>query len=341
MADRGDRRRLRTPRRRLPGRRAACGTRWPGYERAAAPRSVTCGKSVSETSSPQPAGGRAGAPRPRALPGARRAPLPVSRTWLQHRQAARGARPLADRIGRDEPPPSPTSPTTRSAFRLLGALPQPGVRLRATTWTRCAARHLPPPARRRQERGERSPDAGTGAGPAETSWAGRCTQPRGNAFIRLWRGMLVDKALRRGVERVTVDVESFRAAAGGHADGGHPGDRTRPTGATWTSCSVSYLCFARPDLGIPIPHVAAAVEFARIPLLGSALQAGFTPSIWSAEAGREDKALTRRRFTDLVRDRRRHARVLHRGSSRSRSRRNACRPAARASCAASRPPESA
>ena len=34
----------------------------------------------------------------------------------------------------------------------------------------------------------------------------------------------------------------------------------------------SYLCFAHPELGIPVPHIAAAEEFSRIPIVGRVLR---------------------------------------------------------------------
>ena len=100
------------------------------------------------------------------------------------------------------------------------------------------------------------------------------------------------KLLRRSVERVTVDLPSFEAAR-----------RAAPPGAVLVLVPNhrsyldfvlgSYLCFARPDLGIRIPHIAAAVEFGRIPLLGRIL--GSLHAFYLRRGtGREDPDLTRR-----------------------------------------------
>ena len=116
-------------------------------------------------------------------------------------------------------------------------------------------------------------------------------QPEGNLWIR-FGGWLVTKLLRRAVERVTVDVPSFEAARNATPEGSPlvlvPNHRSY---LDFVLCS--YLCFARPDLGIRIPHIAAAIEFGRIPLLGrllSALHAFYL----RRGTGKEDPELTRR-----------------------------------------------
>jgi alcohol-forming fatty acyl-CoA reductase len=116
-------------------------------------------------------------------------------------------------------------------------------------------------------------------------------QPHGNLWVR-FAAWIVTKVLRRAVERVTVDMPSFEAARRAAIDGSPlvlvPNHRSY---LDFVLCS--YLCFARPDLDIPIPHVAAAIEFGRIPLLGrvlSALQAFYL----RRGEGREDPELTRR-----------------------------------------------
>ena len=120
-------------------------------------------------------------------------------------------------------------------------------------------------------------------------WA--LTQPEGNLWIR-FGAWLVTKLLRRAVERVTVDIPSFEAARNGTLEGTPlvlvPNHRSY---LDFVLCS--YLCFARPDLGIRIPHIAAAIEFGRIPLLGrilSSLHAFYL----RRGTGREDPELTQR-----------------------------------------------
>jgi nucleoside-diphosphate-sugar epimerase len=94
-------------------------------------------------------------------------------------------------------------------------------------------------------------------------------QPYGNAWIR-GASWLATKLLRRAVNAVTVDVPSFERARAAVPDGATlvltPSHRSY---LDFVLCS--YLAFARPDL-IPIPHIAATMEFARIPLLGRILK---------------------------------------------------------------------
>ena len=116
-------------------------------------------------------------------------------------------------------------------------------------------------------------------------------QPEGNLWIRFGAWMAT-KMLRRAVERVTVDIPSFEAARNAAPEGSPlvlvPNHRSYLDFVLG-----SYLCFARPDLGIRIPHIAAAIEFGRIPLLGrilSSLHAFYL----RRGTGREDPELTRR-----------------------------------------------
>jgi 1-acyl-sn-glycerol-3-phosphate acyltransferase len=103
----------------------------------------------------------------------------------------------------------------------------------------------------------------------DARWVGR--QPHGSPMIRAtaWAST---KVLRRSFERVTVDLDSFRAARAAAPDDSPlvivPSHRSY---FDFVLCS--YLFFARPDLGIPIPYVAAATEFGRIPVLGRVLNA--------------------------------------------------------------------
>lgn len=121
-------------------------------------------------------------------------------------------------------------------------------------------------------------------------------QPTGNAWIRA-ASWVVTKVLRRSVEQVSVDLPSFEAAR-----------RATPRGAAvvlvpnhrsyldFVLCS--YLAFARPDLGMPIPHIAATMEFGRIPILGRILRAMHAFYLRRGH-GREDPELTQRVHTLL------------------------------------------
>lgn len=118
-----------------------------------------------------------------------------------------------------------------------------------------------------------------------------CQQPHGSATIRLG-AWLITKVLRRCCERVTVDVPSFEAARRAALDGCPlvvlPSHRSY---LDFVLCS--YLFFARPDLRIPIPHVAAAIEFGHIPMLGRLLRSLHAFYLKRGE-GRENKELARR-----------------------------------------------
>lgn len=120
-------------------------------------------------------------------------------------------------------------------------------------------------------------------------WVSR--QPHGNAWIR-FASWVVTKVLRRSVERVTVDLPSFEAARRAAPEGSAlvivPNHRSY---LDFVLCS--YLAFARPDLGIPIPYIAATIEFGRIPILGRVLTA-LHAFYLRRGTGREDPELTRR-----------------------------------------------
>ncbi len=101
---------------------------------------------------------------------------------------------------------------------------------------------------------------------AMTDWQWAMDQPNGNWAIRL-SAMTVRKALRQCTTSVTFDRPSFVRAV----DNAAPGSLLVlvPNHRSYMDfLLVSYLFFARPDLGIAIPHIAAAEEFSRIPLLG-------------------------------------------------------------------------
>jgi 1-acyl-sn-glycerol-3-phosphate acyltransferase len=130
--------------------------------------------------------------------------------------------------------------------------------------------------------GRRGPDLGGDLGFA-------LRQPHGNAAIRA-AGWLVTKGLRRCTDLVSFDLASFERARRAVPEGAAivlaPSHRSY---LDFVLCS--YLCFARPDLGISIPHIAAAVEFSRIPVLGRIFR-GLHTFYLERGVGREEKALT-------------------------------------------------
>lgn len=94
-------------------------------------------------------------------------------------------------------------------------------------------------------------------------------QPRGNAWIR-GASWMVTKVLRRAVDAVVVDVPSFERALSEVPPGASvvitPSHRSY---LDFVLCS--YLGFARPDL-LPVPHWAATIDFAHIPVVGPVLR---------------------------------------------------------------------
>ena len=113
----------------------------------------------------------------------------------------------------------------------------------------------------------------------------------GNAFVRtgIW---LSTKVLRRIADAITVDIPSFErvrdSAPPGAAIAFTPSHRSF---LDFVLCS--YLAFARPDLGIRVPYVAAAVEFGRIPLLGYLLRSVHAFYV-DRGASRENRDLAKR-----------------------------------------------
>ena len=145
------------------------------------------------------------------------------------------------------------------------------------------------------------------------SWAIR--QPNGTAVIRLF-GYVVAKVLRRAAETVTVDLTSFESALTRVPEGTlmviAPSHRSY---MDFLLCS--YLFFDQPQLGVAIPHIAAAEEFSRIPIIGwlfEKAQAFFV----KRGMRRKDYAELRERIADLV-SRRQTLQVFIEGT-RSRSR---------------------
>ena len=95
-------------------------------------------------------------------------------------------------------------------------------------------------------------------------------KPDGTAAIRAL-GFVMRKALRRCTTKVTFDRESFeRAVAAAPANSLFvlaPSHRSY-----FDFLLASYLCFQHPEIGIPVPHIAAAEEFSRIPVVGRFLK---------------------------------------------------------------------
>jgi fatty acyl-CoA reductase len=123
------------------------------------------------------------------------------------------------------------------------------------------------------------------------------TQPQGNLFVR-FSVHVVMKTLRKSLDFVTFDREAFEAAVRDVPEGAHivlvPSHRSY---LDFVLCSI--LMFARPDLGIRIPHIAATSDFARIPLLNWLILKLHAFYI-ERGLGREDTRLTNK-IRDLVR----------------------------------------
>jgi alcohol-forming fatty acyl-CoA reductase len=119
-------------------------------------------------------------------------------------------------------------------------------------------------------------------------------QPRGNAWVR-GASLLVTKVLRRTTDAVTVDLPSFeRVRESLPRDAAIVLVPSHRSYLDFVLCS--YLAFARPDLGLPIPHIAATMEFGRIPVLGRIL-AAMHAFYLRRGTGKEDPELTRRVHT--------------------------------------------
>lgn len=99
---------------------------------------------------------------------------------------------------------------------------------------------------------------------SDLMWAMR--KPNGNWAIRL-TSTVVRKAMRRCVELVTFDQDSFVKAM--KLSDPHSLTIVVPTHRSYGDFILcSYLFFSHPELGISIPHIAAAHEFSKIPVLG-------------------------------------------------------------------------
>jgi fatty acyl-CoA reductase len=97
----------------------------------------------------------------------------------------------------------------------------------------------------------------------DLSWARKRSD--GSKVIRTL-GIALRKALRRCTTSVTYDRTSFERALAaippGHLYVLAPSHRSY-----FDFLLSSYLCFQHPELGLPVPQIAAAEEFSRIPLI--------------------------------------------------------------------------
>ena len=139
-------------------------------------------------------------------------------------------------------------------------------------------------------------------------------KPGANMAIRL-AAYVVTKTLRRCADRVTFDMESFEVARKSVTEDSLlviiPSHRSY---MDFVVCP--YLFLMRPDLGITIPHIAAADEFSRIPVIGrlfTKLQAFYI----KRGVGRADKELAKQ-VNDLAE--RNHTLLFFIEGTRSRSR---------------------
>ncbi|HEY0880462.1 MAG TPA: SDR family oxidoreductase [Archangium sp.] len=94
-------------------------------------------------------------------------------------------------------------------------------------------------------------------------------KPEGNSAVRAL-GIGMRKVLRKSTEQVTWDRLSFERAV----DQAEPGSIfiLAPSHRSYFDfLLMAYVCFQHPELGIPMPHIAAADDFSRIPLVGKIL----------------------------------------------------------------------
>ncbi len=122
-----------------------------------------------------------------------------------------------------------------------------------------------------------------------SDWRWAITQPKGNWAIRL-SAFFARKALRCSTDSVTFDRSSFDQARSA-IPAGHQ-IVIVPTHRSYMDfVLMSYLFFSRPDLGIEIPHIAAASDFSKIPFLGWFFKKTLAFYIQRGE-GKENKEVT-------------------------------------------------
>jgi nucleoside-diphosphate-sugar epimerase len=201
---------------------------------------------------------------------------------FQHRLRS-ASRPVADRMAETN---RRFAYFTHHSFRFEASAPTVGAEYEAAAYldTACAGMHrylLGGDRREVSLGGPTHPPA------SDCAWALRA--PRGSAAIRV-TAVLVSKALRRMGAHVTLDLESFEEARARV-----PADAALVLAPSHRSyldfVLVSYLSFARPDLEIGVPAVAAAREFSRVPVLGRVLR-DLGAFYLERGRGQEDKALT-------------------------------------------------
>ncbi len=131
---------------------------------------------------------------------------------------------------------------------------------------------------------------------AKQDWLWVTQQPEGNWAIRTF-ALAIRKALRQCTTQVTFDRPSFEAAVRALPPNTLP--VLVPNHRSYMDFLLcSYLFFDRPDLGIAIPHIAAAEEFSRLPILGELFR--HTHAFYLKRGqGKADAALTRQ-VHDLV-----------------------------------------
>lgn len=110
-------------------------------------------------------------------------------------------------------------------------------------------------------------------GSSDTWWA--ITQPRGSYVVRLI-GIFVSKLLNLTATEVTVDMSSLSNVARSmesSSENMKPYIILAPTHRSYLDfILLSFVTFSVPEIGIPIPHIAAADDFARIPFIGFVAQ---------------------------------------------------------------------